>query len=39
MSSSMMTVVAVLLLGWILASTLGTWAYFANQSHRNKNQQ
>ncbi len=36
MSSSMTTVVAVLILGWILASTIGTWAYFANQSNKNE---
>jgi|UPI00034A3CDE uncharacterized membrane protein SpoIIM required for sporulation len=36
MSSSMMAVVAVLILGWILASTIGTWAYFANQPNKNE---
>lgn len=25
----MLTVFAVLILGWFLAATLGTWAYFA----------
>ena len=27
----MITVISVLLLGWFLASTIGTYAYFANQ--------
>lgn len=36
MSTSMMTVIAVLILGWILASTIGTWAYFANQPKKNE---
>ena len=31
MTSSMFTVVAVLILGWLLASTIGTWAYFAGR--------
>lgn len=35
MSSSMMTVVLVLILGWFLASTIGTWAYFAGQPNKN----
>ncbi len=35
MSSSMMTVVSVLILGWLLASTIGTWAYFADPSNKN----
>jgi hypothetical protein len=34
MSGSMITVVAVLLLGWVLASTIGTWAYFASESNK-----
>ncbi|MEC4893121.1 MAG: hypothetical protein SAL07_07495 [Oscillatoria sp. PMC 1051.18] len=25
------TLIAVLALGWLLAATLGTWAYFANE--------
>lgn len=29
----MLTVVAVLILGWFLATTLGTWAYFAAKPH------
>jgi len=29
----MLTVAAVFILGWLLASTLGTWAYFAGQSN------
>lgn len=29
----MLTVAAVLVLGWLLASTIGTWAYFAGQSN------
>jgi len=28
----MLTVVAVLIVGWLLASTIGTWAYFAGKS-------
>ncbi len=28
----MILVVSVLVLGWILASTIGTYAYFANES-------
>jgi hypothetical protein len=36
MTSSMTTVVGVLFLGWILASILGTWAYFANQPKNNQ---
>ncbi len=35
MSDSMMTVVAVLIVGWFLASTIGTWAYFAEPSNKN----
>jgi hypothetical protein len=27
----MLTVAAVLILGWLLASTIGTWAYFAGK--------
>jgi len=30
----MLTVFAVLLLGWLLASTIGTWAYFAGKSEQ-----
>ncbi len=29
----MLTVFAVLILGWLLASTIGTWAYFAGKSN------
>ncbi len=28
----MLTVAAVIILGWLLASTIGTWAYFAGKS-------
>ena len=35
MTSSMFTVVAVLILGWLLASTIGTWAYFAGRANEN----
>ena len=31
MTSSMLTVALVLIGGWLLASTLGTTAYFANE--------
>jgi hypothetical protein len=34
MSGSMITVVAVLILGWVLASTIGTWAYFASEPNK-----
>ncbi len=27
--------IAVLVLGWLLAATLGTWAYFANETSTN----
>ncbi len=33
----MLTVVAVLTLGWLLASTIGTWAYFAGKSDEKSN--
>jgi hypothetical protein len=26
----MITLIAVVALGWLLAATIGTWAYFAN---------
>ncbi len=29
----MITVIGVLIVGWILASTIGTCAYFANEPH------
>ncbi len=29
----MLTVAAVLILGWLLASTIGTWTYFAAKSN------
>lgn len=29
----MLTVFAVLILGWLLASTIGTWAYFAGKAN------
>ncbi len=29
----MLTVAAVFILGWFLAATIGTWAYFAGQSN------
>jgi uncharacterized membrane protein SpoIIM required for sporulation len=36
MTSSMLTVVGVVGLGWLLAATIGTWAYFANQPKQSK---
>ncbi len=30
----MLTVAAVFILGWLLASTIGTWAYFAGKSNK-----
>ena len=27
----MLTLAAVIILGWLLASTIGTWAYFAGK--------
>lgn len=33
----MLTVFAVLILGWLLAATIGSWAYFAgNSTNRSK---
>ncbi|HEY9780111.1 MAG TPA: hypothetical protein V6D09_08250 [Leptolyngbyaceae cyanobacterium] len=32
MTSSLVTPVAVLILGWLLASGIGSWAYFAGKS-------
>lgn len=29
----MLTVATVIILGWLLVSTLGTWAYFAGKSN------
>ncbi len=34
MSGSMMMVLAVFILGWFLASTIGTWAYFAGRTRK-----
>jgi len=34
MSGSMIAVVAVFILGWFLASTIGTWAYFAGRENK-----
>jgi len=31
MSSTAIALIGVLVLGWLLASIFGTWAYFANQ--------
>ena len=36
MTSSMLLLVGVLILGWLLASTIGTWAYFAGRSNDNE---
>ena len=33
----MLTAAIVLLLGWLLASTIGTWAYFAGKSNDDPN--
>lgn len=33
----MLTVAAVFILGWLLASTIGTWAYFAGRSDEESN--
>lgn len=33
MTSSLVTPVAVLILGWLLASAIGSWAYFAGKSN------
>lgn len=33
----MLTVFLVFLLGWLLASTIGTWAYFAGRSNDESN--
>jgi hypothetical protein len=33
----MLTVAAVFILGWLLASTIGTWAYFAGKSNEESN--
>jgi hypothetical protein len=30
MTTSFLPVISVLIAGWLLASILGTWAYFAN---------
>jgi hypothetical protein len=35
MTSSLVVPVAVLILGWLLASTIGSWAYFAGKSNDN----
>ncbi len=32
----MITVISALVLGWFLASTIGTCAYFANEPHPGK---
>ena len=32
----MITVISVLVLGWILAATIGTYAYFANEPRSGK---
>ncbi len=29
----MLTVSAIFILGWLLAATIGTWAYFAGKSN------
>jgi len=33
MTSSLVTPVAVLIFGWLLASIIGSWAYFAGKSN------
>lgn len=35
MESSLVLPVAVLVLGWLLASTIGSWAYFAGKPNDN----
>lgn len=35
MTSSMLLLVGVLILGWLLASVIGTWAYFAGKPENN----
>ncbi|MDV2997912.1 MAG: hypothetical protein N4J56_007674 [Chroococcidiopsis sp. SAG 2025] len=35
MDSSIALPVAVLILGWLLAAAIGSWAYFAGSSHEN----
>ena len=37
MTTSFLPLVLVLIAGWLLASTLGTWAYFANQPKKKSN--
>ncbi len=37
MTTSFLPLVLVLITGWLLASTLGTWAYFANQPKKKSN--
>ncbi|WP_157464558.1 endonuclease [Crocosphaera chwakensis] len=32
MTTDFLPVVLVLVFGWLLAATLGTWAYFANEN-------
>jgi uncharacterized membrane protein SpoIIM required for sporulation len=34
MTTSFLPVVLVLVAGWFLASTLGSWAYFANKPEK-----
>ena len=35
MSSTAIALIGVLVLGWLLASIFGTWAYFAGESQDN----
>ena len=31
MTTMMIALISVFVLGWLLAATIGTWAYFANE--------
>ncbi len=37
MTTDFLPVVLVLVAGWFLAATLGTWAYFANEKKTDSN--
>ena len=37
MTTDFLPVVSVLVVGWLLAATLGTWAYFANEKKTESN--
>lgn len=37
MTSSIFLVETVVVLGWLMASVLGTWAYFAGEQNRSTN--